>query len=162
MRAFSITLAIAVLWAIAPAPALSQELPKPGRHEPVTWYSVLRIRFKPGKSEEALKIAYEHFVPGDLAIRRRIINFDFQTGEWDHIVFFPLRQGPAELEWAMSPREAAWWAAFANLEGSPEKAKTVFDQMESLVEEYRWDIARHRLWDVEATGTDPLADERVK
>ncbi len=127
------------------APGAAQEAVTSEARGEVAWYQVLRIRFKPGKKVEGLRTAYEHFVPADVAIERPIVNFDLTTGDWHHIVFFPLKGGPADVEWLVSPREAEWWTAFAKLEGGIEPARRTMERFDALVEAYRWDLAYRRL-----------------
>ncbi len=131
---------------VAPSVRGSAEevVPPEGRGE-VAWYQVLRIRFTPGKEVEGLRIAYEHFVPADVAIERPIVSFDLTTGDWHHIVFFPLKGGLADVQWLVSPREAEWWTAFAKLEGGIEPARRTMERFDALVEAYRWDLAYRRL-----------------
>ena len=136
---------IGLLVAVPPPPGAAQEANPPEGRGEVAWYQVLRIRFKPGKEVEGLRIAYERFVPADVAIERPIVNFDLTTGDWHHIVFFPLKGGPADLEWLVSPREAEWWTAFAKLEGGIEPARRAMERFDALVEAYRWDLAYRRL-----------------
>ena len=77
--------------------ANAQELPKAAKYENVTWYSVGYIKFKPGKVDDGLKIIYDHFVPADKASGREIINFDTRTGEWHHVVYFPMEDGAERI-----------------------------------------------------------------
>ena len=134
-------LLLAVPWAYG----VAEEVVPPEARGEVAWYQVLRIRFKPGTEAEGLRIAYERFVPADVAIERPIVSFDLTTGDWHHIVFFPLKGGPPDLEWLVSPREAEWWTAFAKLEGGIEPARRTMERFDALVGAYRWDLAYQRL-----------------
>ncbi len=145
LRSHTTPLALAlVLLLLLPADGAGEEPPSARARGDVSWYSALRIRFKPGMEIEALDLAHKHFVPADAAIGRDIINFDLQTGDWHHVVFFPLQAGPSDLNWLVSPREAEWWAAFARLEGGVERAREIFEHFEALVEAYEWELAVRR------------------
>ena len=85
-------------------PAINaQELPKATKYTDVTWYSVTYYKFKPGMADNALDLVYKYFVPADKATGRRVIHFDVAIGEWDHIAYFPLDEGPGDLAWEVSP-----------------------------------------------------------
>src|SRR5689334_23145736 len=71
-------------------------------------YLVLYAKFKPGKAPEALKIIREHFFPVDKKIGRKSIPFDFSTGEWDHVVYFPYDTAKMDTV----PGNAVWWKTF--------------------------------------------------
>ena len=76
---------------LLPTWVLAQEA-KPEKYEDVSWYSADFTKFKPGMQNEARAIIYDHFVPTDADIGRKVVNFDFSTGEWDHVVFFPFER----------------------------------------------------------------------
>lgn len=81
----------------------AQELPKATKYKDVTWYGVTYYKFKPGMAGDALNLVYKYFVPADKAAGRKVIHFDGAIGEWDHVAFFPLEGGPADLGWEVSP-----------------------------------------------------------
>lgn len=108
------------------APALSQDLPKAERRENAAYYEALFVKFKPGKADEAYGYIYDHFVKADQKIGRKVMAFDLQTGDWDMVVFFPLKEGVAELNWSTTPTDEAWWKALAEQAGGAEKAQSMF------------------------------------
>ena len=133
MKSFSvIASSLAALILLIP-PVLAQELPTAEKREGATYYVVLYTKFKHGKGDEAREIIYEHFWPTDKAIGRDVIPFDTMTGEWDHVVYFPLSDGPAELAWEMSPTEEKWTAAFAKQVGGMDKVEEIFQRFSDLV-----------------------------
>ena len=106
--------------------------------EKVSWYEVSSLKFKSGKTEEALKIIHDHFQKVDKTIGRRVIPFDFQTGEWDHVVYFPSDPGQMDT----IPSRDVWWKAFAEQEGGREKAQELFQRFWDLVANSKSEIAR--------------------
>ena len=101
--------------------------------EGVTWYTVSYTKFKPGMVDEARKIIYEHFWPVDREIGRRVIPFDYVTGEWDHVVYFPMAGGPAELAFEETPLDKRWQETFFRREGGKDKADALSKKFGEMV-----------------------------
>jgi hypothetical protein len=97
MRKMAVLFVAASVLAMA-FPVIAQELPKATKLRDPEYYTARYVKFKPGKVGEAYGIIRDHFVPVDKAIGRKVIAFHLQTGEWDEVVFFPLKEGPSELE----------------------------------------------------------------
>ena len=100
-------------------------------------YVVLAVKFKPGKAPEALAIVRGHVFPGDRTIGRNPIPFDFMTGEWDHVVYFPF--DPAKGDTV--PGWDVWMKALAAQEGGMDKALQLFDRFWSLAQDSRTEMA---------------------
>lgn len=90
------------------------------------WYEVMYAKFEPSCARRALEIIHGHFVEVDQTVGRQVIPFDFKTGEWDHVVFFPIAFGDDGYDTV--PPVAEWWAAFAEQEGSREQADALFGE----------------------------------
>lgn len=101
--------------------------------EGVTWYTVSYTKFKPGMADEARKIIYEHFWPVDKEIGREVIPFDYVTGEWDHVVYFPMPGGPAELGFRQTALDRRWFETFSRREGGKEKAEALDKRFGDMV-----------------------------
>ncbi|HTO44379.1 MAG TPA: hypothetical protein VML56_09895 [Burkholderiales bacterium] len=101
-------------------------------------YVVFYAKFKPGKAPEALKIIHEHFWPVDKKVGRKAIPFDFVTGEWDHIVYFPYDTGRLDT----IPSNAEWWKAFVEQEGGPDQAQRLFQSFLDLHANSKAEIAK--------------------
>ena len=100
-------------------------------------YLALYEKFKPGKAPEGIKIIKEHFIPVDRKIGRKVIPFNFATGDWDHIAFFPYDASRKDT----IPGFAEWFAALAELEGGQEQAKKLFDHFMELHSNMKFEIA---------------------
>jgi hypothetical protein len=87
------------------------------------WYEGLHTKFKPSCALRALEITHEHFGPVDKKVGRNVIVFDFRTGEWDQIVYFPVVFTGEGYEWV---KEKEWWSAFVEQEGGQDQADAVF------------------------------------
>jgi hypothetical protein len=74
------------------------------------WYEVVYNKFRPTCARRALQIIHEHFVKVDNTVGREVLPFDFKTGEWDHVVHFPIAL--SEDGYDTIPPQSEWWAAF--------------------------------------------------
>ena len=80
----------------------------------------------------------EHFWPVDREIGRKAIPFDFLTGEWDHIVYFPHDATRMDT----IPSQTDWWKALAEQEGGAEQAQKVFQSYMELQLNSKFEIAK--------------------
>lgn len=101
-------------------------------------YLVAYAKFKPGKAPEAIKIIHEHFWPVDKKVGRQAIPFDYATGEWDHVVYFPYDTARMDT----IPPGAEWWKALAQQEGGPEQAQRLFQRYLDLEANSKFEIAK--------------------
>jgi hypothetical protein len=89
------------------------------------WYEGLYTKFKPSCALRALEITHDHFGPVDKKIGRNVLVFDFRTGEWDQIVYFPVIFTGEGYEWV---KEKEWWSTFIEQEGGQDQADAVFGE----------------------------------
>ena len=123
-------------------PIDAQELPKAARISDVQWYQVTFIKFKPGKADEGRQIIADHFIKADEASGRAPTGFTLSTGEWDHVVFFPLAGGPSDLAWGVRPIDERWWAELARLEGGAAGARALVLRFNELIDRIETAVAR--------------------
>ena len=135
----------ALFLALSATPGFGQGA-QPGKPiEGVTWYTVSHTKFKPGMVDEARKIIYEHFWPVDKEIGREVIPFDHVTGEWDHVVYFPMPGGPAELAFQETPVSKRWQEAFFRREGGKDKAQALQKRFGDMVLHEKTELVMKRL-----------------
>jgi hypothetical protein len=103
-----------------------------------SWYQVVSFRFKPGKTTEALQIIHEHFHKVEKTIGRKVMPFDYTTGEWDHVVYFPLDTAKMDT----TPSQAEFMKALADQEGGKEQAQKLFQSSFELVVASKSEIAQ--------------------
>jgi hypothetical protein len=128
-------MALVVFTAQTPVAAADTDLAQGADTDKV--YMVLSAKFKPGKAPEALKMIREHFLKVDKAVGRRVIPFD-QTGEWDHVVYFPYDPVRGDT----IPSMAEWMKALAAQEGGMEQAQKLLRSWFDLMDTSRTDFAR--------------------
>ncbi len=130
--------------ALSATPALGQAA-QPGRRiEGVAWYTVSYAKFKPGMAEEARKLIYDHFWPVDKEIGREVIPFDHVTGDWDHVVYFPMPGGPDELAFRETELGRRWFETLARREGGREKAAALDKRFNEMVLHMKTELVMKR------------------
>ena len=145
MSKFSIVLSAFAFVLMVTHFANAQELPKAAKYENVTWYQVVYVKYKPGKVDDALKIIYDHFVPAGKASGREVINFDMRTGEWHHVVYFPMEDGASGLAWKVGPKVEKWWAELAKQVGGGKEAQDLYAKYIGLIADEKSEIVMRRM-----------------
>ncbi len=112
--------------------------PEPKKYADVEWFSVVNVDYYASGEEAALKMVFEEFLPAARAAGLTGASFyEYATGgEWDLMIVFPMNDGPAGLEWEVSPEDIRFFGALAERAGGADEAKALF-------EEYSTHIARH-------------------
>jgi len=128
----SVVLTLALFSAL-PANSEAAPLGKTDADNKLVYYEGQFVKFYPGKRKEALSLIYDKFWSVDRAIGRKAIPFDLVTGEWDHIVFFRLHGGLADMELEKAEMRVKWSEQLEKQEGGPEKSKQLLDYVESLI-----------------------------
>ena len=114
MRLLTILLSLIVFAGMFTPTLRAQELPKAKRFTNVEWYTVLYVKWKPGKAQEGSKIIHDHFLPVSRALGQETIHYHFgNRGHWDQMYFFFLEEGPGALEWQVHPNNEKFWAEVA-------------------------------------------------
>ena len=113
--------------------------------EGVTWYMVSYAKFRFGMADEARRIIYEHFWPVDKEIGREVIPFDHVTGEWDHVVYFPMPGGPGELAFTETALGKRWMETLVRREGGKDKAEALQKRFNEMVLHEKTEIVRRRI-----------------
>ena len=126
-----------------PGSNTTAQLPKATKYTNVTWYRVEYYKFKPARRDEAMKIIYDHYVQSDKAYGE-IIHFDGLVGEWDHIAYFRLEDGPGTLAWQVSPQAEKESAAAAKLMGGAEKVNELDNRFSDTIADFRSELVMRR------------------
>ncbi len=135
----------ALFLALSAPPGLSQAAQSGNPIQGVTWYTVSYTKFKPGMADEARKIIYEHFWPVDKEIGREVMPFDHVTGEWDHVVYFPMPGGPGDLAFQETPLGKRWQETFLRRLGGKDKADAVNKRFGEMVLHEKTELVMKRL-----------------
>ena len=140
MNARRCVVAILAAMFVSSGPVAAQDLPKAEKHPNAKFYTAYYIKFKPGKLDEGRKIITDYFEVAGRNSGNHAIAFNYQSGNWHHVVYFPWAAA-SDLEWKMSPAAERWWAELAKHVGGPQKARELMAKWVDLVADEKWEIA---------------------
>ncbi len=102
------------------------------------WFQAKYVKFKPGKAAEARRLLQEYLYKANEISGRLVLTFESDMGEWDHIAYLHLKDGPQQLSEPNAGIETKWWNGVVKLAGSEQKAKEIIDAYTEciLTEEY--------------------------
>jgi hypothetical protein len=83
----------------------------------------------------------EHFWPVDRALHRRLLSFDLQLDDWDHVVYIELSDAPSQVDWLPSALTTRWLEHFHEREGGREKAEAIARRFNDLVDQCKHGLA---------------------
>lgn len=134
---------VLVAGALTAGSAAAQEM-EPKKWDNLEWYQMINVSFEQGKVEEALGIIEDYFMkaaqqagtPGPDMV------FLNHTGEWDMTILWKMKGGISDMEWEMSPDDAKWMKAMAELTGGPDKALAKWQEYLALVVDSETEIVR--------------------
>jgi hypothetical protein len=127
---------LALTIAFAPVAAQAQNDAQAQAADEVTWARVTMIRFLPGKRDRALEIIKNYYAKADqmAGTGAGTHGIHLETGEWDIIYVFPMKDGPAELaRRGDSPEDAKWMAEMVKLAGSEAEAQKIIAEFDTLI-----------------------------
>lgn len=131
---------MAVLVALAaflclPNSLTAQEEPQAQKHEDVTWYEIVHVDFEPGKTDDALELIKEHYIPaaGEAGNPGPEMVLQHQTGSWDLTLVWKLDRGPSVFEWETTPEGAAFQKALLEMVGE-EKMQEISETYQSYID----------------------------
>jgi len=102
--------------------------------EDARYMRVVFVSYKPGKAAEAYGIINDKFNPAGQSVGLSgPVIVHFQSGQYDAAFHWRLDNGPADLEWRITPENAKFRAALASQEGSEAAASALMDQYNSLI-----------------------------
>lgn len=140
MRALLTLATVAALLPVAAAQVEAKPEKLPGS---TSWHRIVRIAYKPGKLDAALKIIEEHFRPAaDASGFPPPKAYVHVSGSWNVTLNFRLPGGLSDLGWKLSPKNAAWMNSLAKNCGGVEKAKAVMAEYMGLIVKFESDLVR--------------------
>lgn len=121
--------------AMTGAPALADDHEEKAERElaEVTWYRINMIKWKVGKGDRAHEII-DMFEKVDAALGRNdVIDLHMNTGEWNSIVAFKMKDGIQAMAYQPTGEPDPWDAEFARQVGGEDKAKELMAEFNSLI-----------------------------
>jgi hypothetical protein len=129
------TIAVAGALAAVPTAAFADHHEEgPTIRENAEYMEIIMVDFKPGKRGRAEEIVRDYFMKAsDAAGTPKPYVVHLQTGSWDFIVAFDMKDGPVEFTYTDTPNGKKWFAALSELAGGDDKAQAIWDEYQSLI-----------------------------
>ena len=108
------------------------------------WFQAKYIKFKPGKATEARRLLQEYLYKANEISGRLVLTFESDMGDWDHIAYLHLKDGPKQLSYENAEIETRWWNAVVKLAGSEQKAKEIIEQYNNCILNEKYNLVRMR------------------
>jgi len=108
------------------------------------WFEAKYIKFKPGKAMEARQLLQQFLYKANEISGRLVITFESDMGDWDHIAYLHLQDGPGQLANPNAAIETKWWNGVVKLSGSESRAKEIIGQYNNCILEEKHTLTRMR------------------
>ena len=132
ISALGVILLLSMAGLATPAQAQDEE-PEAQRYEDVTWNEVVLVDFKAGEEGRAMEILSDHMIPASKKAGTQVPrHIELQTGPWDLMVIWTMKDGPSEMAWETSPGQAKVQKAMLEMLGQ-EKAQKISDEISSVI-----------------------------
>ncbi len=111
--------------------------------ENVQFLSMSFTDFKPGKADRAMEIIRDHYFPASKEAGTPVPYIvRLQSGEWDMVTAWSLKNGYSSMEWELTEDGVKWMKAFVKREGE-DKSKEIREEFNSLVQRSNHVIGYH-------------------
>jgi len=118
------------------------EDPTPPKSSKVAWHTITMIDFKPGTLDH-VKLLIGKFETASLAAGTAVPDtYWFESGKYDLILTWKLKEEKADFQGKWSPFGDPWWNALVEQEGSEEAAIMLQAEYDSLVASSVTSVAR--------------------
>ncbi len=108
------------------------------------WFQAKYVKFKPGKASEARQLLQEYLYKANEISGRLVLTFESDMGEWDHIAYLHLKDGPKQLSYENSEIESKWWKAVVKLGGSEQRANEIIKAYHNCILNEKHNLVRMR------------------
>jgi hypothetical protein len=108
--------------------------PTPSKSSNVVWHSITVVDYKPGTVETAREIIQKYESASEKAGTPSPVIYWFESGKYDMVVTWELKNGPDDLNESWSPADESWWAALVSQEGSEEAARQLHASYQDLID----------------------------
>lgn len=121
------------------APAVAQDKAAPVKEDGKA-VAVEYVKFKQGSLDRIDEIEAKYFDPAARKTGISPLVIRFNTGPWDREYIFPMPGGMADLDYRMSPSNAAWLAEVDRLAGGPGAGRKLLAEFDSNIERVSTDV----------------------
>lgn len=108
------------------------------------WFEAKYVKFKPGKATEARRLLQDYLYKANEITGRLVLTFESDMGDWDHIAYLHLKDGPKQLSIENPDIELKWWNAVIKLAGSEQKANEIIEQYNSCILSEKHNLVKMR------------------
>ncbi len=108
------------------------------------WFHAKYVKFKPGKASEARQLLQEYLYKANEISGRLVLTFESDMGDWDHIAYLHLKDGPKQLGSEIAEIESKWWNAVVVLAGSDQKAKEIIEKYNNCILTEKYNLVKMR------------------
>ncbi len=108
------------------------------------WFQAKYIKFKPGKAAEARQLLHDYLYKANEITGRLVLTFESDMGDWDHIAYLHLKDGPKQLSYENADIETKWWNAVLTLAGSEQKAREIIEAYTNCILTEKHNLVRMR------------------
>ena len=116
--------------------------PLPSEDSRVAWHSVTMVDFKPGTLDDVKELIRKFEAASETAGTILPELYWFESGKYDLVLTWKLKDGKADFQGKWSPCGEPWWKALVELEGSEEAARKLQERYDSLVVSSHTTLAR--------------------
>lgn len=139
MKKFALVTASLILSALLYA---HPDEPIPSNHSEVMWHSITVVDYKPGTVDAAKELIQKFEQASDRAGTPSPVIYWFDSGKYDLVVTWELKEGLVDNKESWSPEGAEWWNALVAQEGSEVAAKKLQTTYNDLIASSVTSIAR--------------------
>ncbi|TLU65123.1 hypothetical protein FE810_09355 [Thalassotalea litorea] len=109
----------------------------------VKWKNVVKITYKIGKRDDALKIIKDYYQVASKKAKTPMpeMVMEMHTGDYDLLVIWHMQNGIEDMTWETNPDSVAWRKALNDVAGSEEKAQEILDEYVSYIAHAENEIA---------------------
>jgi len=119
------------------------EEPTPTDNSAIAWHSITVIDYKPGTVDAAKELIQKFESASLKAGTPSPVIYWFESGKYDLVVTWKLKEEPATPEGSWSPAgDRLWWEALVAQEGSEEAARHLQDNYNELIASSVTNVAR--------------------
>lgn len=129
------SIATALSLAAVPAVALADHHEEgPTIRENAEYMEIVMVDIKAGKRDRAEEIVRDYFMKATAAAgTQQPYIVHLQTGDWDFLVAWDMKDGPVAFTYTDTPDGKKWRAALAEVAGGEDEAKAIWEEYQSLI-----------------------------
>ncbi len=134
MKATILTVSLIILCSSLNS-ANAQEQMQAKKYENPQWKIVELVEFKHDKMDRVREIIKNYFIKAaeKAGSRQRSTILELETGEWDMMLVWDMKEGLEEMNWQTRPDDIKWMNALNEIAGGTDKATAILDEWASLV-----------------------------